>query len=207
MSFIKIVVEQPPSKDVCPAPEVSPGSSVFCRTVYCNLPEGLTVRNPTSCSWSGAFSSFDLDNLHFDEPRPESTEIKVSGGTLTMKGTGNLDLWTHGRRGAPMAWSDAPTDETYTFEVDCLLICGPAVSFLWCQCTMVLMVPIIFLSRSASRTWSGNGVGILNMGLQDYVQDATNPGFGEDPFEWQRFRVVCTPRRCVRHRLSTSRRQ
>ena len=28
------------------------------------------------------------------------------------------------------------------------------------------------------------------MGLQDYVRDATNPGFGEDPFQWQKLRVV-----------------
>ena len=43
---------------------------------------------------------------------------------------------------------------------------------------MVLMVRIIFLF--GPRTWSGNGVGIQNMGLQDDVRGWANEGFGED---------------------------
>ena len=47
-----------------------------------------------------------------------------------------------------------------------------ALSFLWCHCTMVLMVRIIFLI--STRTWSGNGVVIQNMGLQDDVRGSAN---------------------------------
>ena len=43
---------------------------------------------------------------------------------------------------------------------------------------MVLMVRIIFLF--GTRTWSGNGVGIQNMGLQDDVRGSANEMFGED---------------------------
>ena len=42
--------------------------------------------------------------------------------------TGNLDLWTRSRAGAPVAQLDAPTDDTYTFEVDCRLV---LVSLRW----------------------------------------------------------------------------
>ena len=41
--------------------------------------------------------SVDLYKLHFVQPRPGSTGIKVSGEALTMKGNGNLDLWSHCR--------------------------------------------------------------------------------------------------------------
>ena len=41
-----------------------------------------------------------------------------------MKGSRNLHFWMHGRRNAPVAWLDAPTDDTYTFEVDCRLVLG-----------------------------------------------------------------------------------
>jgi len=279
MSFIKIVVEQPPSKAVCPTPKIYPGSTSYNEEVYGKLPSGLTVRDPTSCPWSkdkmvlkgagccrftnwkasrmgmltpdkcvstclanedckaadiarpkdglydcfhffgDAFQNFvlscntksatekcyrrespnsvcsavDLNKLHIDQPEPGRTDIKVSGETLTMKGSGNLDLWTHGRRGAPVAWLDAPTDDTYTFEVDCRLVLGGG--------TLISVVSVYdgpdgaynFPFTFGPRTWSGNGVGIQNMGLQDYVRGPANEGFGEDPFVWHRLRVVRRP--------------
>ena len=96
------------------------------REVYSKLPSGLTVRNPTSCPWSlnSVCSVVDLNKLHIDQSEPGRTDIKVSGETLTMKGSGNLDLWTRSRAGAPVAWLNAPTDDTYTFEVNCRLVLG-----------------------------------------------------------------------------------
>jgi hypothetical protein len=52
ISFIKIVVEEPPVKVVCPTPEIFPGSLSYKEAVYDKLPSGLTVRQPTSCPWS-----------------------------------------------------------------------------------------------------------------------------------------------------------
>ena len=69
-------------------------------------------------------SVVDLNKLHIDQPEPGRTDIKVSGERLTMKGSGNLDLWTGSRASAPVAWLDAPTDDTYTLEVDCRLVLG-----------------------------------------------------------------------------------
>ena len=84
------------------------------------------MRDPTSCPWSpnSVCSVVDLNKFHIDRPEQGRTDIKVNGETLTMKGSGNLGLWTRSRAGAPVAWSDAPTDDTYTFEVDCRLVLG-----------------------------------------------------------------------------------
>ena len=153
------------------------------------------MRDPTSCPWSpnSVCSSVDLSKLHIDQPEPGRTDIKVSGETLTMKGSGNLDLWTRSRAGAPVAWSDAPTDDTYTFEVDCRVVLGGG--------TLISVVSVYdgpdgaynFPFTVGPRTWSGNGVGIQNMGLQDYVRGPANKGFGEDPLVWHRLRVVRRP--------------
>ena len=110
------------------------------------------MRDPTSCPWSlnSVCSVVNLNKLHIDQSEPGRTDIKVSGEALTMKGSGNLDLWTRSRAGAPVAWLDAPTDDTYTFEVNCRLVLGGGtLIFLWCQSMMVLMERIIFLSPSA----------------------------------------------------------
>ena len=107
-----------------------------------------------------------------------------------MKGSGNLDL--------PVAWLDAPTNDTYTFEVDCRLVLGRGtlnfcgVSVRW----SVYDGPVgakNFPFTFGSRIWSGNGVGIQNMGLQNYVRGSAYEGFGEDPFVWHRLRVVRRP--------------
>ena len=72
-----------------------------------------------------------------------------------MKGSGNLDL--------PVAWLDAPTEDTYTFEVDCRLVLGRG--------TLISVVSVYdgpvgaynFPFTFGPRIWSGNGVGIQNM--------------------------------------------
>ena len=49
MSFVKFLVDHPPSKTVCPTPRIYPGSTTDNEEVYGKLPSGLTVRHPTSC--------------------------------------------------------------------------------------------------------------------------------------------------------------
>jgi len=193
MSFIKIVVEQPPSKAVCPTPKIYPGSTSYNEEVYGKLPSGLTVRDPTSCPWSpnSACSAVDLNKLHFDQPRPGSTSIEVSGETLTIKASGNFNFWTRSRAGAPVAWLDAPTDDTYTFEVDCRLVSrgNKLIAFVSVyDGPDGAKIPFTF----GPRTWARNGVGIENVGARFYAHVA-NPGFGEDPFVWHRLRVVRRP--------------
>ena len=68
----------------------------------------------------------DLNKLHFDQSRPGSTDIKVCGETLAMKGSGNLDLWLV-----------VPTGDMHTRSIVGWSL-EAALSFLWCQCTMVL---------------------------------------------------------------------
>ena len=95
---------------VCVNRQVVPDHLGLTRTrsyeeVYGKLPSGLTVRDPASCPWSpnSVCSVVDLNKLHIDRPEPGRTDIKVNGETLTMKGSGNLDLWTRSRAGAPVA--------------------------------------------------------------------------------------------------------
>ena len=52
MSFIKVVIRQPPIKVACPAPEIYPGSTLYHNLIYSNLKEGIQVRQPTPCRWS-----------------------------------------------------------------------------------------------------------------------------------------------------------
>ena len=52
MSFIKVVISQPPIKATCPTPEIYPGSEMYQELVYSNLPVGLAVRQPTPCGLS-----------------------------------------------------------------------------------------------------------------------------------------------------------
>ena len=142
------------------------------------------MRDPTSCPWSpnSVCSVVDLNKFHIDRPEQGRTDIKVNGETLTMKGSGNLDLWTRSRAGALVAWSDAPTDDTYTFEVNCRLVLGGG--------TLIFVVSVYdgpdgaynFPFTVGPRTWSGNGVGIQNMGLQDYVRGPANENFGKIPW-------------------------
>ena len=85
---------------------------------------------------------------------PESTDIKICGETPAMKGEDNLDLWLV-----------APTDDMHTKSIVGWSL-EAALSFLWCQCTMVL--------HFGPRTWSSNGVGIMNLGLQDCFRGSPN---------------------------------
>ena len=79
---------------------------------------------------------------------------EVCAMRLNVKRSGNLDLWLV-----------APTDDMHTKSiVDWSL--EAALSFLWCQCTMVL--------HFGPRTWSSNGVGIMNMSLQDCFRGSPN---------------------------------
>lgn len=49
MSFIKVVIPQPPAKVECPSPEIFPGSTSYEEVVYGRLPAGLPVRPPIHC--------------------------------------------------------------------------------------------------------------------------------------------------------------
>ena len=52
MSFLRLVIHQPPSKAVCPAPEIYPGSTLDGQEVYDQLPGDLSVRCAMSDPWS-----------------------------------------------------------------------------------------------------------------------------------------------------------
>jgi hypothetical protein len=52
MSFLNFTIDQPPSKAVCPTPEIFPGSKLYQSEVYGGLAEDIQVRQPTSCPWS-----------------------------------------------------------------------------------------------------------------------------------------------------------
>eukprot|EP00450_Noctiluca_scintillans_P011113 CAMPEP_0194503282 /NCGR_PEP_ID=MMETSP0253-20130528/28294_1 /TAXON_ID=2966 /ORGANISM="Noctiluca scintillans" /LENGTH=633 /DNA_ID=CAMNT_0039345553 /DNA_START=14 /DNA_END=1915 /DNA_ORIENTATION=- len=54
MSFIKLVIDVPPAKTMCPVPEIYPGSVLFREQIYGTLPGDLTVREPTPCPWKGS---------------------------------------------------------------------------------------------------------------------------------------------------------
>ena len=54
MFFLKLVIDVPPAKTVCPVPEIYPGSILYREQIYGKLPGGLTVREPTPCSWKGS---------------------------------------------------------------------------------------------------------------------------------------------------------
>ena len=54
--------------------------------------------------------------------RTRSTDVRVNGDTLILRESAAFNIWTSGRKGALVAWLDAPKDETYTFEVDCRLV-------------------------------------------------------------------------------------
>jgi len=49
MSFIKVVIPQPPAKVECTPPEVFPGSTSYKELVYGGLPADLAMRPPTLC--------------------------------------------------------------------------------------------------------------------------------------------------------------
>lgn len=44
-------IDPPPTKAICPLPDIFPGSSAYNREVYSELPEDLEVRYPTPCPW------------------------------------------------------------------------------------------------------------------------------------------------------------
>ena len=113
----------------------------------------------------------DVNKLHFDQSRPGSTDIKVCGETLTMKGSGNLDLWLV-----------ASTDDTYMRSIVGWSVEG-VLSFLWCQCTMVLYFRHPEHGRvtvSALRTWNSRTTS----------EARRLKSFGEVSFVLHRLRVV-----------------
>ena len=144
MSFIKLVLSSSQQSCVSHSKHVS-WIDLVQREVYGKFTSGFTVRHPSSCPGSpnSSCSWVDLNKLDFVQPRPVSTGIKVSGEALTMKGNGNLDLWSHCRRGAPVAWLDAPKSIVgWSLQA--------AFSFLRSHCMMVLTVSTIFLFLSTS---------------------------------------------------------
>merc|ERR1712135_137104 len=147
MSFLNFTIEKPPSKAVCPTPEIYPGSTLYREEVYGKLPAGLSVRQPTPCPLS-LCSTVDLKKLHFDAPIRGTTDVTIYNNTLYLSGVRAFDMWTDGRNGAPVFWLDAPKDETYTLRSIVGWSKGATNSLPSCQCTMVLMVRIIFLSPS-----------------------------------------------------------
>lgn len=135
--------------------------------------------------------AMDLSLLRFDLPRPAVTDIQLSGDVLRVQGSGSLNLWT-GRDGTPIAWFDAPQDETYTFEVDSRFLSGSS---------QVILVMSVYDGPDGSgvwpftfgpRTWDGDGVGVQLIPRGDYT-GGVNPGRGEDPRRWWRTRIVRRP--------------
>ena len=121
VSFHNITIDKLQSKAVCPTPEIYTGSTLYREEIHDQLPAGLTVRPPTPCPWSTR-STVDLNKLHLEVPKTRSTDVRVNGDTLNLRESAAFNIWTSSRKGAPVAWLDAPKDETYTFEVDCRLV-------------------------------------------------------------------------------------
>ena len=95
MSFLNFTIDKPPSKAVCPTPEIYPGSTLYREEICGQLPAGLSVRQPTPCPWS-IRSTVDLNKLHFDVPKPRSTDVRVNGNTLNITVECRLqylDIW------------------------------------------------------------------------------------------------------------------
>ena len=49
MTFIEIVIHQPPNKAECPTPEIYPASILYNSELYGNFPGSVTVREPMPC--------------------------------------------------------------------------------------------------------------------------------------------------------------
>ena len=62
MTFIAIVIHQPPNKAECPTPENYPGLILYNSELYGNLPGSVTVREPTPCRWSAQVRSCEGQN-------------------------------------------------------------------------------------------------------------------------------------------------
>ena len=87
MSFLNFAIDKPPSKAVCPTPEINPGPTLYKEEIYGQLSAGLSVLQPTPCPWS-IRSTVELKKLHFDVPKPRSTDVRVNGDRLQY-----LDIW------------------------------------------------------------------------------------------------------------------
>ena len=62
MTFIEIVIHQPPNKAESPTPEIYPGLILYNSELYGNLPGSVTVREPTLCRWSAQVRSCEGQN-------------------------------------------------------------------------------------------------------------------------------------------------
>jgi hypothetical protein len=92
MTFIAIVIHQPPSKVECPTPEIYPGSILYNSEVYGNLPGSVTVREPTPCRWSAQVRSCEgqNDGLKWIKPDDNRAPFQVfckGGWVLVQKRT------------------------------------------------------------------------------------------------------------------------
>ena len=91
MSFLNITIEKPPSKAVCPTPEIYPESTLYREEVYGKLPAGLSVRQPTLCPLL-LYSTVELEKLHRDVPIWGTTDITTYNNTLYMSGVRAFDM-------------------------------------------------------------------------------------------------------------------
>ena len=62
MTFIEIVIHQPPNKAECPTPEIYPGLILCNSELYGNLPGSVKVREPTLCRSSTQVRSCEGQN-------------------------------------------------------------------------------------------------------------------------------------------------
>jgi len=185
MSFLNFTIDKPPSKAVCPTPEIYPGSTLCREEVYGQLPAGLSVRQPAPCPLS------DLKKLHGDVPIRGTTDIFRYNDTLYLSGTCAFDMGTNGRNGAPvLGWMLQKTRRTRL-----RLIVG------WSEGDELIAFVSVYDGPNGAnkfsftfgpRIWGGrNDVGIENIGCVYYENSKdANPGLGEDPFVWHRLRVV-----------------
>merc|ERR1712136_100352 len=91
MSFLNFTIEKPPTMDVCPTPEIYPGSLLYREEVCGKLPVGFSVRQPTPCFLSQC-SKVDLKK--HDVPIRGTTDITTYNNTLYMSGVRTFDTWT-----------------------------------------------------------------------------------------------------------------
>ena len=92
MTFIEIVIRQPPNKAECPTPEIYPGLILCNSELYGNLPGSVTVRQPTSCRWLAQVRSREgqNDGLTWIKPVDNRASFQVSckgGWVLVQKRT------------------------------------------------------------------------------------------------------------------------
>ena len=189
MSFLNFTIEKPPTMDVCPTPEIYPGSLLYREEVCGKLPVGFSVRQPTPCFLSQC-SKVDLKK--HDVPIRGTTDITTYNNTLYMSGVRTFDTWTAVH--LCIGWMLQKTRRTRSRSIVGWSK-GAKNSLPSCQCRMVLMVQIIFLSPSGPEHGGAMALALRTLGastVKTRIQGQEKiPSCGTG-FELSAARVLCS---------------